>query len=124
LEFTIKIYKRGGVTEEIDKLQEGDEIIIGKPWGVIQYKGKGVFTAGGAGITPFIAILRDLRERNELEGNTLIFSNKTERDIILKEEFDSMSNEGLKVIYVLTGEENDKYENGKIDGKFLKEKIW
>src|SRR4051812_7295035 len=61
LEFTIKIYREhNGMTNQLEKLQVGDELIIGDVWGAITYSGEGVFIAGGAGITPFIAILRQL----------------------------------------------------------------
>src|SRR5665647_1968408 len=83
LEFTIKIYpSHKGVTSELDKLNPGDEIIVRDVWGAISYKGEGVFIAGGAGITPFISIFRDLRTKHEIAGNTLIFANKTKADII------------------------------------------
>jgi len=50
LEFTIKIYEdHDGVTNQIGKLEVGDEFIINDPWGTIQYKGPGVYLAGGAG---------------------------------------------------------------------------
>ena len=78
LEFTIKIYsERNGITNEIGKLKPGSELIIRDVWGDIAYKGNGVFIAGGAGITPFISILRDLDSRRVIEKNTLIFANKT-----------------------------------------------
>jgi len=122
LEFTIKIYKeRKGVTNALGSLKIGDELIIREPFGAIHYKGPGVFIAGGAGITPFIAILRQLQKENKLEGNTLIFSNKTEKDIILKSEFDRMK--GLDVIYTLTRESNEKYEDEHIDQRFLQDHI-
>ena len=61
LQFTIKIYpSHDGLTEQIGNLGVGDRFIIGDPWGTIEYKGKGTFIAGGAGVTPFIAILRML----------------------------------------------------------------
>ena len=84
LEFSIKIYQRGGVTEEIGRAKIGDELEIGEPWGVIHYKNSGVFIAGGAGITPFIAIFRELNRKGKLKGNTLIFSNTTVKDILIK----------------------------------------
>jgi ferredoxin-NADP reductase len=52
--------------------------------GRIEYKGEGVFIAGGAGVTPFIAILRQLQAENKIANNKLIFTNKTANDIILK----------------------------------------
>jgi ferredoxin-NADP reductase len=70
LEFTIKIYKdHPGVTNELDSLKVGDELIVEDVWGTIAYNGPGYFIAGGAGITPFISILRQLKHNNELDGN-------------------------------------------------------
>lgn len=87
LEFIIKIYKgHGGITEQLSSLTTGDELIVHEVFGTIQYKGPGVFLAGGAGITPFIAILRQLKLDHGLSGNTLLFANHTEEDIILRKE--------------------------------------
>lgn len=118
LQFTIKIYpEHDGLTEQIGTLKEGDSFIVGEPWGTIEYKGKGTFIAGGAGVTPFIAILRMLRDRGELSGHRLIFANKREADIILRNEFDAMP--GLEVIYVLSEEDKDGFEHGRIDKQML-----
>src|SRR3989338_5860353 len=60
LEFIIKIYNdREGITKEIDKLKVGDILLIGIPFGKIEYKGKGYFIAGGGGIAPFISIFKN-----------------------------------------------------------------
>ena len=124
LQFTIKIYPdHGGVTEQLGKLEVGDTLLLEEPWGTIQYKGPGTFIAGGAGVTPFIAILRALERDGKLEGHSLLFSNNTERDIILREEFDAM--DGLATTYVLSAEDEDKpgLVRGLIDKNFLKENI-
>jgi len=122
LEFTIKIYdSHNGVTKELGKLKHGDELIIRDVWGAIEYKGEGVFIAGGAGVTPFIAILRQLQADDKIASNKLIFTNKTEKDIILKKEFNEML--GKNFINTLTDEKKEGYENGRIDYTFLKEKI-
>ncbi len=122
LEFTTKIYTdHHGVTEALGKVKEGDELLIHDVWGAINYKGLGVFIAGGAGVTPFIAIFRKLHKDNKLEGNRLIFSNKTEKDIILKDEFNKMLGENF--YNTLTQEKSEKYDHRKIDKAFLLEKI-
>jgi ferredoxin-NADP reductase len=73
LEFIIKIYdSNDGVTRELGKLKQGDELLIHDVWGAIEYKGEGVFIAGGAGVTPFIAILRQLQAENKIANNKLI----------------------------------------------------
>jgi ferredoxin-NADP reductase len=123
LQFTIKVYDdHDGVTEQIGKLQTGDELIIDDPWGTINYKGKGVFIAGGAGVTPFIAILRKLYKDGNLKGNRLIFSNSSEDDIILKEEFKTMLGDD----FLNTLPEQDhhpEYLTERIDKDFLAEHI-
>jgi hypothetical protein len=122
LEFTIKIYdSHNGVTKELAKLKHGDELIIRDVWGAIEYKGEGVFIAGGAGVTPFIAILRQLQADDKIANNKLIFTNKSEKDIILKKEFNEML--GLNFMNTLTAEKKEGYENSRIDFNFLKDKI-
>ena len=122
LEFTIKIYNdHQGVTHTLGTLVPGDELILHDVWGAIQYKGPGTFIAGGAGITPFIAIFRQLQQQNGLDGNRLLFSNKTEADIILKDEFSQML--GNRFINTLTEEKKEGYDHYLIDESYLKEKL-
>lgn len=119
LEFTIKIYNEvDGITKELGKLKVGDILIIHDVWGSINYQGPGVFFAGGAGVTPFIAIFRQLYKDGKIADNKLIFSNKTEKDIILKDEFEQMLGENF--INVITRERSEKYCNQKIDESFIK----
>src|SRR6478736_2680094 len=122
LEFTIKLYSNpSGLTNRLKTVEPGAEFEISSAWGAIEYKGEGVFIAGGAGITPFISIFRHLKQKNEIGNNTLIFSNKTEADIILKDEFEAML--GKNFINVITNEPGKKYHNKRIDKKFLEERI-
>jgi ferredoxin-NADP reductase len=87
LEFIIKMYRgHNGMTEQLANVVPGDELLIHEVFGTIAYQGPGVFIAGGAGITPFIAIFRHLKRLGQLDGNTLLFANNTLDDIILKEE--------------------------------------
>ncbi len=122
LEFTIKIYAdHDGVTNQLGQLKPGDEILLHDVWGAIHYKGAGVFIAGGAGVTPFIAIFRQLQHDDELDGNTLLFSNKTHKDIILKDEFSAML--GSKFINTLTKENMPGYDYHAINEEYLRQKI-
>ncbi|MDD5032226.1 MAG: FAD-binding oxidoreductase [Patescibacteria group bacterium] len=125
LQFIIKRYpEHKGITDKLHQLKSGDEIIVSDPRGTIHYEDEGVFIAGGAGITPFIAILRDLKDKNKIVGNKLIFSNKTAKDIILEKEFKDMfySRPG-DLILTLTDEKDERYENGRVDELFLKRKL-
>lgn len=122
LEFTIKTYtNHNGVTNELRKLKVGDELILHDVWGAISYKGEGVFIAGGAGVTPFIAIFRQLYKDGKVGKNKLFFSNKTSGDIILKDSFEKML--GDNFLNTLTQEKTSDYMNEKIDKNFLEKHI-
>jgi ferredoxin-NADP reductase len=122
LQFTIKIYTgHNGVTNHLGQLQVGDELIIRDVWGAIEYKGPGYFIAGGAGITPFIAILRQLHKDGKLEGNTLFFSNNTDKDIILEKELKAML--GNNALFTTTMQQDGKNDHRKIDINFLKAEV-
>jgi len=122
LEFIVKIYpEHNGVTNQISMVSADDELEIGDAWGAINYQGEGTFIAGGAGVTPFLSILRKLKSQNKLEGNQLIFANKTEADIIKQQELQEML--GDSFINILSDEENPKYSHGLITEEFLRAHI-
>jgi ferredoxin-NADP reductase len=122
LEFTIKRYPdRHGVTDRLHQLEPGDEIIIRDVWGAIEYKGPGYFIAGGAGLTPFMAILRQLHKDNRTEGNTLFFSNKTSADVIYEQELQTIL--GANAMFVLTKEDKKGYLHTRIGRDFLQQRV-
>jgi ferredoxin-NADP reductase len=127
LEFTIKSYgDHHGVTDALGRLREGDELIIGDAWGAIGYHGPGTFIAGGAGITPFLAIFRRLHKDKKVNGNQLFFSNKTAADIILHEELMQMLGSGAHFILTQEGPgggTGGKADKPHIDRAFLKANI-
>lgn len=122
LQFTIKIYPdHNGVTDKIQTLEQGDQLEISDAWGAISYKGPGTFIAGGAGVTPFISIFKDLADRNQLDENKLLFANKRERDIILDSKFNQWL--GADFVNILSEEHNPKHSHGRMDKEFLQKNL-
>lgn len=123
LELTIKSYfDHEGVTNELWSAKAGDRLLLRDVWGTITYKGPGTFIAGGAGVTPFIAILRRLNADHQLEGHTLIASHRTAADIILRDEFEAMK--GLQILWTLTDDPAaERVEHQRIDEEFLRRYI-
>ena len=121
-QFTIKTYpEHKGVTNELLQLKKDDELILHEVFGAITYKGEGVFIAGGAGVTPFISIFRDLQSKNKIGDNKLIFANKMKADIIHEQEFKSLL--GKNFINILSDEKTEEYAQGQITERFLKANI-
>jgi len=122
LEFMIKIYQdHEGVTNILGKTEEGAELIVHDVFGVIRYKGPGVFIAGGSGITPFVSILRTLYKNKNMQGNRLIYSNKTTADVINEEELGEMLNDNFMKVF--TRENIAGFKGHRIDRNFLVEHI-
>ncbi|TWT98523.1 FAD-binding oxidoreductase [Stieleria varia] len=128
LEFVIKSYpvisnpEHEGMTEHLGRdICVGDRVIFGDAWGAIEYSGPGVFIAGGAGITPFIAIIRQLEQEQKLAGNRLFFSNKRVRDVFLQGELFRCL--GHRVVCTLTEETHPDYESGRIDKDWLQSRV-
>lgn len=122
LEFFIKTYpEHKGVTEQISQLKQGDTLLIGETFGDIQYAGEGIFIAGGAGITPFIAILKELKAQNNIGNNKLIFANNTAADIIQKDFFSQIL--GSNFINVLSKEDIQGYEYGYITKELIQSQM-
>lgn len=119
LEFTVKVYEEhNGVTEKMDELQIGDALRIGEPWGAIDYSGPGTFIAGGAGVTPFLAIFKKLAQTGQLEDQRLVYANKTVKDIIHKRQLNAWL--GENVHHILSQEKTTEYDYGHIDAAYLK----
>ncbi|MGB5942439.1 MAG: FAD-binding oxidoreductase [Leeuwenhoekiella sp.] len=122
LEFTIKTYpSHNGMTDKLRDLKVGDHLLLEEVYGAIKYKGKGVFIAGGAGVTPFVSILKSLEDKDELDGHKLLFSNKSEKDILMKGTFEAMLGENF--VNILSEEKAENYAHGHIDKEFLKKHI-
>ena len=122
LEFTIKTYPaHNGVTAQLLNLNEGDELVVHDVFGDIHYKGEGLFIAGGAGITPFIAIFKQLQKNNQLSTNRLLFANKTQKDIILKDYFHKLL--GDRFVNVLSEESHPNYAHGYITKELIQQQL-
>ncbi|KAL6962093.1 Nitrate reductase [NADH] 1 [Sarracenia purpurea var. burkii] len=150
-ELVVKIYFKGvnpkfpngGIMSQyLESLPVGSVLDIKGPLGHIEYTGRGNFSvhggrkhakrvamiAGGTGITPMYqviqAILKDEYDDTEM---FLVYVNRTEEDILLREEIDSWSaaEEKLKVWYVVgeTRREGWRYSVGLITESILREHI-
>lgn len=118
LQFVIKAYpEHDGVTERLHRLAVGDRVRIKAPFGTIRYRGPGVFIAAGAGITPFLSIVRDLAARGTADRHTLLFANKTARDVICRNELFEFF--APRCHFVLSDDASPGFLHGHIDRRLL-----
>ncbi len=125
---TIKRVDGGLATNYIlDTWTVGTEVEVSAPVGTFTYEplrdAKHVVgIAGGSGITPFLSLAKSIADGDEQCALTLIYGAKNEKEILFKDVFDSLSADCDKfdVVYVLSDEKRDDYENGFITADLIK----
>eukprot|EP00798_Chlamydomonas_sp_ICE-L_P005077 gene5077-34875_t len=89
VEFVIKLYPTGKMSQIISKLQVGESMMMKGPKGRLQYKPnmkKHIgMVAGGSGITP---MYQDASDKTQV---SLVFGNVSEEDILLRSELDALA---------------------------------
>ncbi|KAG8904272.1 NADH-cytochrome b5 reductase [Tulasnella sp. 403] len=130
--FLIKKYDTGKVTPYLHAMKPGQTVGIKGPWPKTPYKenqyGHIGMIAGGSGLTPMYQVLHHaLALPNDKTKFTLIFSNVSEADILLRETLDAWAakhKDRLKVVYALDkGSENWKGEVGYVTASMIKKHI-
>jgi cytochrome-b5 reductase len=131
LELLVKTYPTGALTPYLDKLKPGAKLEIKGPMPKIQYKANmkkeiGML-AGGTGITPMLQVMQKIADDpNDKTKVTLVFSNSTEDDILLKEQLDQLAakNKNFSITYVVSKPKGDwSGERGRITSQLIKKKM-
>lgn len=119
---TIKRKEEGVVSNYFfNNITIGSSFVISAPNGTFCYErirdAKNVIAiAGGSGITPFISMAEAINDQLLNFNLTILYGAKTTKDLIFKERLDKLSTNGrIKVKYILSEEESDKYERGFIE---------
>ncbi|KAI9994671.1 hypothetical protein PInf_011497 [Phytophthora infestans] len=95
LELVVKGYPTGKLSKHIVDLNVGDELAMKGPFVKFEYKPnqyKSIgFLCGGSGITPALQVVKEIcRNPDDSTQVVLIFCNRTEKDIILRDELDAL----------------------------------
>ena len=117
----------GDFTATVGALAPGEKARLHGPFGRFSHlvhvpAGKPmVLIAGGVGITPMLSMLRYMADARDERRVVLIWSNRTEEDILYRQEIDSLKTRlpGLAVHHVLTRQMDWPGEKGRIDAEML-----
>ena len=121
----ITVKKVGLLTGKLHDAKVGDEIIVTGPLGDFTFKNQKndlVFIAGGSGIVPFRCVIKYVIDKKLENKIVLLYSARTEKDVIYSYEWDKIKSKNVKIIITLTRQEW-KGPMGRINEDLIKESI-
>ena len=128
LEVTKKL-TQSDFSRALDNLKSGDQVSIEYPFGKFvldESFPKIAFLSGGIGITPIRSICKYAVDKKLGTDIVLVYSNRSVRDIVFKEDFDAMQKNSplLRVAHVLCETEPGfKCSVGLITGSLIRNEI-
>ncbi|EED14779.1 NADH-cytochrome B5 reductase, putative [Talaromyces stipitatus ATCC 10500] len=130
IDLMVKKYPGGKVSTHLHSLQPGDSLFFAfgiKAYSWIPNKHDHItLIAGGAGITPIYQLIQGILDNPEDRTKmTLVFGVNTERDILLRKEFENYGSkfpDRFKVVYTVSEpEEGSPFRKGHVTKELLKE---
>ncbi len=119
----------GDFTATIKDTTTNDKAYVNAPYGVfsfLNYEADSyIFVVGGIGITPFISMLRYMKDNDIKKEVMLLWGNKTEADILFRDELEQLSqwNPDFRYVHVLSEQEDWQGERGFITPELLKKYV-
>lgn len=130
MDLLIKYYQNGPMSEYLHNMKVGESLQIKGPipkypWSTNKHSHVAL-VAGGTGITPMYQLTRAIfNNPDDKTKVSLIFGNKTEADILLREEFEQLEKEHpdrFKAVYLLdTPPKNWKGKSGYVTKELLQD---
>ncbi len=128
---SITVKKAGKFSSALHKLKQGERVKISGPYGNFypdKSSKKLVLLAGGIGIVPLFAIIKNVYLKKSPKEITLFYSGRTKKELVFLKELNAFSNRqpNLKPIYFTTREKTRKEavsEHCRINVKIMKKYI-
>lgn len=122
--FRITVRQLGDFTNQIPSLKPGTPVIVNGPFGSFtadkQRTNKVAYLAGGIGITPIMALLRERADQGLYEDAIFVYGVRNEDEIVFRQDLEAVCAKArVRLAYVISDQPSFKGEKGYID----KEKI-
>lgn len=118
----VTVRASGDWTRHIGRVAEGDRVYIQGPFGRFSHiltdpDREIVMIAGGIGITPMLSMLRFMVDRKDHRAVTLIWSNRSQEDMVYQEELNDLTSKliGLRPLFVFTGASAEGVSTGRLN---------
>jgi predicted ferric reductase len=120
---TLTIKCSGDFTALLGRLKAGDRAVVDGPYGLFSFlahvrglEDELVMISGGIGITPMLGMLRYMADTGDRRKVTLVWSNRTEGDILCREEIEGMKGKlpDFAIHHVLSQQKDFKGQTGRL----------
>ena len=133
-DLTVRQTETPTVSKWLNDRSVNDEILFRGPYGQFYWlenhpeSSQLLLLGGGSGITPLKSMIEYISDKNLGNKAVLLYSSKTQSDIILKEPLEEIEkkNENIKVEFSLTREPQDsnwKGRRGRINEQYIKDTL-
>ncbi len=127
LEFTTRMREGSDFKNTIDRMQEGTSVRIQSPLGEFTVKEdmkKVAFLCGGIGVTPARSNIRWAIDSKTDLDILLLYANRDLSNLVFKKEFDNISDEGIRIVYILSQpDENWTGLKGRLTAELIRSKV-
>ncbi len=127
LEVTVKTTENAFVSDYlVNHLQQGELIAVTGPFGKFYFDEKNakpnlMLIGAGSGVSPLMSILRHVHQKKLQIRTHIIYSNKTENEILWRKEIESLSNSSSQFSHEFTlTRENWKGTTGRVNKDIIK----
>eukprot|EP01084_Bolivina_argentea_P275491 469832_1 len=140
-ELLVKVYPKGRMTQHLKRMKIGDTILCKKNYGKMCYFEIGKIRfgdprmtmfapynlnvnrlnliAGGSGIVPMYQIIKNIDLNKEFDHTkiSLIYANKTEKDILLRDKLEAIQkgNENVSIHFVIEETDSNQFDIGRVN---------
>jgi predicted ferric reductase len=127
---SITVKSAGDFTSTIGATKTTDTAYIDAPYGVFSFlhhrdSRSLVFIAGGIGITPFMSMLRFISDNRTERIVTLLWGNKSEKDVVFRKELDRFESSmpSFKIVHVMSNQSDWQGEKGYIGEEIIRRHV-
>ncbi len=110
LEYTTRMREGSDFKNTMDQMQEGATVKIQSPLGMFTVKEdmkKVAYLSGGIGVTPARSTIRWAIDTHSDIDILLIYANRHLSNLAFREEFDNLTKENIRVVYIISQPEED-----------------
>src|SRR3989344_6005658 len=129
LELTVKQMPDGWISKLLNEAKPGEEFMLDGPWGHFIFGPAKmhniILLSAGSGIAPFRGFCQFIIDNKLSTKVTLVYSNKTEEDIICKQDLLGFAKQikEMELVLTLSREQKEGYRSGRIDDAAIKDII-